>query len=89
MQFTLREISRFRVPLLIWLVVSVIAAVAGPFGTLDALSLLGRALYWGAVAGGSILLSAAARRFAQGMGRSVRGRSGFRSDRVNDCPSGE
>jgi hypothetical protein len=72
MQFTLREIFRFRVSLLIWLVVTVVAAVAGPFGTLDALSLSGRTLYWGVVAGGSILLSAAARRLTKGMGQGGR-----------------
>ena len=69
MQFALREITRHRVPLLIWLVVTVVAAVAGPFGTLDAMGIGGRALYWGGVAGGSILLSFAARWLARDMGR--------------------
>ena len=69
MQFALREMTRHRVPLLIWLVVTVVAAVAGPFGTLYAMGLGGRALYWGGVAGGSILLDFGARRLACDMGR--------------------
>ncbi|MGJ8597655.1 LytTR family DNA-binding domain-containing protein [Sulfitobacter sp.] len=43
------------------------AAVAGPFGTLEALGVGGRSLYWGAIAGGSILLSFGAEYFARGM----------------------
>jgi hypothetical protein len=69
MQFALREMTRHRVPLLIWLVVTVVAAVAGPFGTLDAMGLGGRALYWGGVAGGSFLLNFGARRLARDMGQ--------------------
>ena len=45
MQLALREMTRHRVPILIWLVVTVVAAVAGPFGTLDAMGIGGRALY--------------------------------------------
>ena len=69
MQLALREMTRHRVPILIWLVVTVVAAVAGPFGTLDAMGIGGRALYWGGVTGGSILLSFAARWLASDMGR--------------------
>lgn len=69
MQFALREMTRHRVPLLIWLVVTAVAAVAGPFGTLDAMGLTGRALYWGGVAAGSILLSFGARWLARDFGR--------------------
>lgn len=54
MQLTLREMRRFRVPLLIWATLSVVAAVAGPFGTLNALGLGGRFLYWGAIVGCSV-----------------------------------
>ncbi len=54
MQLTLREMRRFRVPLLIWVTLSVVAAVAGPFGTLNALGLGGRFLYWGAIVGCSV-----------------------------------
>lgn len=69
MQLALREITRRRVPLMIWAMVTVVAAVAGPFGTHDAMGLGGRALYWGAVAGGSILLNFGARHVAREMGR--------------------
>ncbi|WP_298857876.1 LytTR family DNA-binding domain-containing protein [uncultured Sulfitobacter sp.] len=69
MQFALREMTRHRVPLLIWLVVTAVAVVAGPFGTLDAMRLGGRVLYWGGIAGGSILLSFGARWLARDMGR--------------------
>lgn len=54
MQLTLREMRRFRVPLLIWATLSVVAAVVGPFGTLNALGLGGRFLYWGAIVGCSV-----------------------------------
>jgi len=69
MQVTLREIRWVRVPLLIWLVVTVVAAVAGPFGTLGALETGARTAYWGAVAGGSIALNFAAARLARGRSR--------------------
>ena len=72
MQLALREISRHHVPLMIWVVVTALTAVAGPFGTLDAMGLGGRALYWGGVSAVSIALSfsaqALARRYAM-MGR--------------------
>jgi hypothetical protein len=57
MQLTLRELERFRVPLLIWATLSIVAAVAGPFGTLNALGVGGRFVYWGAVVGCSVGLS--------------------------------
>jgi hypothetical protein len=57
MQFTLREITRVRVPLLIWLVLTVVIAVAGPFDTMQAMGLGGRALYWGGVVGCSVVLT--------------------------------
>lgn len=72
MRFTLREMTRYRVPLLIWIGVTVVAAVAGPFGTLEAMGLWGRTLYWGLVAGGSVLLNVAARRLERGMARAGR-----------------
>ena len=72
MQLALREISRHHVPLMIWVVVTALTAGAGPFGTLDAMGLGGRALYWGGVSAVSIALSfsaqALARRYAM-MGR--------------------
>jgi hypothetical protein len=65
MQLTLRELERFRVPLLIWATLSVVAAVAGPFGTLNALGLGGRFVYWGAVVGCSVGLSIGATMLAE------------------------
>lgn len=60
MQLTLRELERFRAPLLIWVVLTAVAAVAGPFGTLHVLGLGGRFLYWGAIVGCSVGMSAGA-----------------------------
>ncbi len=60
MLFTLREMKRFRVPFLIWVTLSVVAAVAGPFGTLNALGLGGRFLYWSGVVGLSVGLGVGA-----------------------------
>jgi hypothetical protein len=72
MQPALREISRHRVPLMIWVVVTVVAAVAGPFGTHDAMALGPRALYWGSVSAVSIVLSFAAQSFGREMGLAGR-----------------
>jgi len=72
MRFTLREMTRLRVPLLIWLMVSVVATVAGPFGTLDAMGVTGRALYWSLIAGGSIVLNAAAQHLTRDVRRTGR-----------------
>lgn len=72
MQFALREIQRFRVPLVIWLVVTAVAAVAGPFGTHDAMGTGGLALYWGAIVGGSIVLNVGAMHLAAGRARWLR-----------------
>lgn len=69
MQFTLREITRLRIPLLIWGALTAVAAVAGPFGTLDAMGLGGRALYWGGVIGVSIGLNLGANVLAARQGR--------------------
>ena len=57
MQLALREIKRFRVPLVIWLVVTAVAAVAGPFGAHEVMGIAGLALYWGGVVGVSIVLN--------------------------------
>lgn len=69
MHLALREIRRFRVPLLIWLMLSVVAAVAGPFGTMEAMMPVDRLLYWGGVVGGSILLNFATVHLSRDMGR--------------------
>jgi hypothetical protein len=69
MQLTLREMEQYRVPFLIWLTVSAVAGVAGPFGTLDAMGNVPRVAYWSSIAGGSIMLSIFADRIAKGFGR--------------------
>lgn len=69
MQLTLREMNRLRVPLLVWLTASVVAAIAGPFGTLDAMPVGGRFVYWAAIAGGSVALSLYATTLAARFGR--------------------
>ena len=57
MQSTLREKHRWLVPLSVWCLLSVVASVAGPFGTLNILGPLARGLYWAGVVGVSIGLS--------------------------------
>ncbi len=69
MQFTLREMMRLRVPLMIWFAVTAVAAVSGPFGTLEAMGVGGRTLYWGGVAGISIGLSIGANVLTKRLGR--------------------
>ena len=69
MQVTLREMGRLKLPLLIWVAVTAVAAVAGPFGTIDVMGLGARALYWGVIAAGSIVFSFAAFEVAQRYGR--------------------
>lgn len=68
MQFTVREIMGLRVPLMIWLAITAVAAVSGPFGTLDAMGIGGRVLYWGGVAGISIGLSLVASLLTERLG---------------------
>lgn len=68
-RFTLREWSHLRVPVLIWLVVSVLASVAGPFGTLEAMGPVVRTLYWTGTAGIAIGLSLVAERLTKDAGR--------------------
>lgn len=67
-RFTMREMltPRAKTMLAIWALVSVGAALTGPFGTYDALGLWGRLPYWALVAGGSILLSELVRRAQPG-----------------------
>jgi len=59
-QFTLREKRRIGIMLALWVLATVLCAVAGPFGTLDALSPVPRLAYWALVSGvstlGSLLL---------------------------------
>ena len=54
--FTLR---RWRVPLAIWALATGAGALAGPFGTFEALTLPARALYWGGIAAVAVALSLA------------------------------
>lgn len=56
-QLARREWRRWQTPLNLWGVLSIVAMVAGPFGTLDALGVGQRLLYWCSVVGFSIGLS--------------------------------
>jgi len=51
---TLRERIPGLIPLVIWALATVLSTVAGPFGTLEALGLGARAVYWGGVVGVSV-----------------------------------
>lgn len=62
LQLTLRE---WREVGALWLGLTVLATLAGPFGTMDALSLRPRAVYWGGVIAGAIVLHFALRRLQQ------------------------
>lgn len=53
-QLALREKQGVTIPLAIWAMATLICAVAGPFGTLEALGLWGRTAYWAAVIGISV-----------------------------------
>ena len=57
-QLALRERRRAVVLFGIWLLLTLICAVAGPFGTHDVLGIFGRLGYWAVVVGASILSSA-------------------------------
>lgn len=52
-----------KVPLALWLVLTVIVGLAGPFGTDERLLLWQRLAFWGAVIGVSILISTGVRSF--------------------------
>lgn len=54
MSSTLRERKQGLVPVALWALATLLCAVAGPFGTLDALGFGGRAVYWGVVVAVSI-----------------------------------
>jgi len=71
MQLALREMTRLQVLALIWALLTALAAVAGPFGTMEAMGPLARVLYWGAVVGVSIAGSALAVRLAAGRRQSA------------------
>ncbi|MEP1765348.1 MAG: LytTR family DNA-binding domain-containing protein [Sulfitobacter sp.] len=64
MQLTLREMERYRMPFLVWITVSAVAGVAGPFGTLDGMGSAARLAYWAATIGLSIALSILASRLS-------------------------
>lgn len=76
---TLRERQGVIVPLAIWIVLSLLAALAGPFETYLLLPFLPRLAYWAAVVGGSVLLDAAYRRWVPWRSVPLRavGRLGF------------
>ena len=66
--FTLRERRAVAVPLALWGLVTVVAALTGPFQTYTALPALQRTLYWAVVAGLSVGLSTAFLRAMAGRG---------------------
>lgn len=63
MLVTFREM---RIPLTIWAMLSVIAAIAGPFETGLSLPFTPRLVYWSAIVGFSVLLDALCRRVVAG-----------------------
>ena len=59
LQLALREWrGSLALPLVIWAVATLLCAIAGPFGTHDAMGLAMRLVYWGLVAGISVIGSA-------------------------------
>lgn len=66
-------------PLVVWAVLSVVVALAGPFETFESLAPLPRLGYWALVVGVSVLVDAGFRRVMQGQGlvRRLAGRLGF------------
>ena len=58
MQLALRERRRAVLLFGVWLLLTLLCAVAGPFGTHEALNVIGRLGYWAIVVGASVLSSA-------------------------------
>ena len=79
MQSALRELHRWRLPLGIWAILSVLAGVAGPFGTLEALAPVPRLAYWTGIVGLSVCLGVLAVRLSSGLSgwRGAVARLGF------------
>lgn len=71
--------QRHFVPLAAWALVTVVASMAGPFGTFEALAAPARVLYWAAVVAAAILLSRLVRDWYRGkaLRRRLFGRAGF------------
>ncbi|RBI76946.1 LytTR family transcriptional regulator [Roseovarius sp. TE539] len=67
MQCALRELHRWRLPLGIWAILSVLAGVAGPFGTFEALAPTARLAYWAGIVGISVSLGLLAVRLSAGL----------------------
>jgi len=59
MSFTMREHSAMIRMIFLWLLVTLFAALAGPFGTFEGLGFAGRLAYWGMITGLSIALTKA------------------------------
>ena len=76
---TFRERPHIFVPLVIWCVLSPIAALMGPFDTYKLLPALPRLAYWATVVGGSVLVDAGYRWLCRGrpMAQRLVGRLGF------------
>lgn len=75
----LRERRGVFVPLVVWAVLSVVTALAGPFETYETLPPLSRLGYWALVVGVSVLVDAGFRLVMRGQGllRRLAGRLGF------------
>jgi len=66
MHFTLRQRQHWMFLVALWVLLTVLCVVAGPFGTGQAMAWWGLASYWGFVVGVSILGSEGAARLPQG-----------------------
>lgn len=57
------RLFKSKIPLLIWIVLTTVAALAGPFGTYESLGMLARAGFWGVMVGLSVLTGVVVRAF--------------------------
>lgn len=62
-----RKDFRTPVPFVAWVVLSVIVAFAGPFGSYEALSFPARALFWSVTIGAGVIVGTAIRAFVHGV----------------------
>lgn len=72
MSLTIRERQGALRFVILWALVSVFAATAGPFGTFEGLGLLERLGYWGGIVGASILLTHAQQWLIRGRAEHLR-----------------
>jgi hypothetical protein len=72
MSFTMRERGGPLRLVFLWLLITVFAAAAGPFGTFEELRFPGRLAYWAVIAGASILLTRAQLALLRGRPEALR-----------------